>query len=77
MVVVDASNWGSYHGGIFSSCKSNVNRNFLHAVLLVGYTPEYWIVQNSWGTSFGEQGYIRLKKGNSCGICDMAVYPNY
>jgi C1A family cysteine protease len=73
MAVVDALNWESYHGGIFSSCTSKLN----HAVLVVGYTPEYWIVQNSWGTTFGEQGYIRLKKGNTCGICELAAYPNH
>jgi C1A family cysteine protease len=73
VVAVDASNWDSYKGGVFSDCGTNVN----HAVLVVGYTPDYWIVQNEWGTAFGENGYIRLKRGNTCGICSMGAYPRY
>jgi len=48
-------------------------------VQLVGYdatasTP-YWKVRNSWGTSWGENGFIRLPMGvNSCGIADEAMY---
>jgi len=37
-------------------------------------TP-YWKVRNSWGTSWGENGFIRLPMGvNSCGIADEAMY---
>ena len=44
-----------------------------HAVTLVGYGTEnnvaYWIVKNSWGTSWGEKGYFRIRRGNgTCGI---------
>ncbi len=74
MAVVDALNgFSEYSGGIFSSNSSNNNPN--HTVLVVGYTPDYWLVQNSWGTRWGEQGYIRLKRGNTAGICDLAAYP--
>jgi hypothetical protein len=44
--------------------------------LNVGYdTDGNHIVKNSWGTSWGEKGYITLKKGNTCGICNTASYP--
>jgi len=33
-----------------------------HAVLLVGYTADYWIVKNSWGTSFGDNGFIYVSR---------------
>eukprot|EP00931_Biecheleriopsis_adriatica_P015731 TRINITY_DN11854_c0_g1_i3.p1 TRINITY_DN11854_c0_g1~~TRINITY_DN11854_c0_g1_i3.p1 ORF type:complete len:418 (-),score=74.20 TRINITY_DN11854_c0_g1_i3:103-1356(-) len=59
------SNWESYHSGIFSGCSKR--RSALdHQVLLAGYGEEngekYWLVQNSWGTDWGENGYIRLKR---------------
>jgi len=46
-----------------------------HGVLLVGYTSEYWIVKNSWDTTWGENGYIRLAMGNTCGLENTASYP--
>eukprot|EP00913_Durusdinium_trenchii_P033241 g31118.t1 len=54
-----------------------------HGVLLVGYGTEngvdYWKVKNSWGASWGENGYIRLERGvpgdGECGIKDQPSYP--
>lgn len=67
-VVVDASDWSSYRGGIKSSCGKKIN----HAVQAVGVDTSnggYWKVRNSWGKSWGESGYIRLAYGqNTCGI---------
>ncbi|OWR44576.1 cathepsin L proteinase precursor [Danaus plexippus plexippus] len=46
-----------------------------HAMLLVGYTPEYWILLNWWGEQWGENGYMRIKRGlNICGVANMATY---
>ena len=73
IVAIDASNWGNYRGGIFNNCNPQIHN---HAVLLVGYTADAWIIKNSWGTGWGESGYIRLARpGNTCGIADFANYP--
>ena len=48
-------------------------------MLLVGYdtinTPPYWILQNMWGESWGEQGYVRIAITDGPGICGVAVFP--
>ncbi|KAL4453672.1 hypothetical protein ABPG74_009568 [Tetrahymena malaccensis] len=71
-IAVDATNWSLYTGGVFSNCSTGLN----HGVLLVGYENNNWIVKNSWGTTWGEQGYIRLASGNTCGLANAASYPN-
>jgi C1A family cysteine protease len=72
-VAVDASKWSSYKSGIFNNCNTSLN----HGVLLVGYSGTFWKIKNSWGTSWGESGYMRLAApNNTCGICNgLAVYP--
>ena len=72
-VAVDASNFQFYSSGIFPAyyCSNSLN----HGILGVGYTSAYWIVKNSWGIGWGEQGYIRMARGNTCGILNMASYP--
>merc|ERR1712080_41728 len=72
-----SSAFGSYQGGIFDdpSCPTSIN----HAVAAVGYdtNQNYWIVRNSWGTSWGESGYMRMIKGkNMCGVLSHSCYPN-
>ena len=46
-----------------------------HAVLLVGYTSTYWLIKNSWGTWWGDKGFIKLARGNTCGIANYAAFP--
>ena len=54
------------------------NRGINHAVLAVGYGIEhgqdYWLVKNSWGTNWGENGYIKVKMG-TCGIDSTVSVP--
>lgn len=72
-VAVDASNWSRYESGIFEDCQTKLN----HGVLLVGINVEQkaWIIKNSWGPRWGEEGFMRLSAGNTCGICDAASVP--
>ena len=72
-IAVDASSWTHYRTGVFSKCTTTLN----HGVLLVGIKKGNWHVKNSWGTSWGEKGYILLAGGqNTCGICSLASYPS-
>ena len=68
-----------YIGGIYDepSCSSQY---LDHAVGVVGFGKEddtkYWIIRNSWGTSWGEFGYMRLIwNNNRCGIATMGIVP--
>jgi hypothetical protein len=66
-----------YHSGIFSGpCATHLN----HSALIVGFgtagSTAYWLVKNSWGTSWGENGYFRIIRGkNECGIAHDARAP--
>jgi len=72
-VAVDATPFQLYHSGIMD-CRSYHSLN--HAVFAVGYEEgSHWIVKNSWGTSWGESGYVRVGMGgNPCGIADYPAY---
>ncbi len=71
-VSVDANNWNKYTAGIFNNCGTKLD----HDVLLVGASDTYWKIKNSWGTSWGENGFIRLATGNTCGVCqDASPWP--
>jgi cathepsin L len=80
-IIIDASRYTFqlYSGGIYddSGCSST---NLNHAVGVVGFGTQssipYWIVRNTWGTEWGESGYIRMvkDKNNQCGIASAASY---
>jgi len=75
-VTVFATPWQLYQQGIFDSC--DVDAILDHAVTLVGYGNDdqlganYWLIQNSWGSHWGEHGRIRLLRRDNeethCGI---------
>lgn len=73
-ISVDATVWHSYESGIFNGCPYDKSIVLNHAVQLVGYGSsdegDYWIVRNSWGPTWGEDGFIRLKRENisKCGV---------
>ncbi|KXJ79168.1 hypothetical protein RP20_CCG002046 [Aedes albopictus] len=63
----------SSRSGIYDS-PDCVSTKLNHAMLVVGYTPQYWIIKNWWG-SWGENGYMRIVRGkNMCGIANFAAY---
>lgn len=70
---VDSSQWDNYRGGTFrhTMCTNDID----HAVAIVGYTADTWIVKNSWGTDWGDNGYIYLERGhNTCGVAEYVTY---
>jgi cathepsin L len=62
-----------YSGGVLSSgCGTNLD----HGVLAVGYDSNSFKVKNSWGSSWGSNGYLQISQsGNTCGIHSDASYP--
>jgi C1A family cysteine protease len=86
-IAVDAANlaWQFYFGGVVRHlCGTSLD----HGVLNVGYgyeesklwgNTDFWVVKNSWGSSWGESGYIRIKaddtKTGTCGLLLSGSYP--
>jgi len=77
-IEADQSAFQFYSGGVFSAaCGQNLD----HGVLIVGYgtlnSKPYWIVKNSWGATWGMQGYILMIQGkDECGLALAASQPH-
>jgi len=79
VVSIDGNGLFNYEGGVYSGCARDTVVN--HAVLAIGYGHEpasrkdYWLVRNSWGQDWGENGFVRIERHMSeadpyCGIDD-------
>jgi cathepsin L len=78
------STFQHYNGGVYDDPTCYSDESHLdHGVLLVGYGTtddgkDYYILKNSWDTTWGENGYMRIARGenkNICGLLDMPCYP--
>jgi cathepsin L len=83
-VAIDASHnsFQLYKSGIYYEPACSATK-LDHGVLAVGYgvdtaNNQYWVVKNSWGTSWGQAGYIWMAKNrsNNCGIATQASFPS-
>jgi len=76
-VEADKSSWQFYKSGILTSeaCGTKLD----HGVLAVGYASDYFKVKNSWGSTWGESGYIRLSTSSNSkhGICGILSQPSF
>jgi len=77
-IQADQQSFQSYQSGVLTA---NCGTQLDHAVLAVGYGTEngqdYWLVKNSWGTSWGDAGYIKIGSDtNQCGVLNQAGYPS-
>jgi C1A family cysteine protease len=81
-IEADTRYFQSYSGGVLTSTSCGTTLD--HGVLIVGYGnqngQDYWLVKNSWGTTWGEQGYVKIARSSSTndpGICGIAMEPSF
>jgi len=81
-IEADTKYFQSYSSGILTSASCGTNLD--HGVLITGYGTEngidYWMVKNSWSTSWGDQGYVKIARSSSTndqGICGIAMQPSF
>jgi len=80
LVEADKSVFQTYKSGVLNSSACGTKLD--HAVLAVGYGSEggqeYWLVKNSWNTTWGDQGYIKLAiTGDDAGTCGVQSGPTH
>ena len=77
-IEADKRAFQSYTSGILKST-AGCGTNLDHGVLAVGYGVEdgieYYKVKNSWGTTYGEDGYVRLEIVEGDGVCGIQMQP--
>ena len=78
-VEADSAVFQMYKTGVIDSTACGTSLN--HGVVAVGYTADYWIVRNSWGPSWGDNGYLKIAYKETgagiCGINQMNSYPTF
>lgn len=81
-IEADTRLFQSYSEGVLTSTSCGTNLD--HGVLIVGYGREnnidYWLVKNSWGPTWGDNGYVKIARSNSNsdpGICGIAMDPSF
>lgn len=81
-ISADTKYFQSYSSGVLTS--STCYTSLDHGVLIVGYGIEngikYWLVKNSWSTSWGDQGYVKIARSDSTndpGVCGIAMQPSF
>lgn len=82
-IEADTRYFQSYSSGVLTSAAS-CGTNLDHGVLIVGYGTEdnedYWLVKNSWASTWGEDGYIKIGRSDStddAGVCGIAMQPSF
>jgi C1A family cysteine protease len=73
-IQADTAVFQTYTSGVLtgSACGTSID----HAVIAVGYGTDatygaYYLVRNSWGTSWGEKGYVRIGQASGAGVCGI------
>ncbi len=82
-IEADQRYFQSYSSGILTDA-TKCTTNLDHAVEVVSYGSEngidYWTIRNSWGPTWGENGYVRIARSSSTndpGVCGVAMEPSF
>ena len=81
-IEADTRAFQMYSSGVITGTACGTNLD--HGVLVVGYGEEkdikYWLVKNSWSSSWGDQGYVKIERSdgvNDAGVCGIAMQPSF